>query len=93
MKTYILEWRPQTSRYKMKDFTTDFEDWHPGALREKGFTKDVVETLLFSHEKDVPYLDYIKAIIDSGDRTALAVKVHDLRHNLLRAQDGGTPAS
>ena len=73
----------------LHDVIEDSEDWHPGALREKGFTEDVVDTLLLlTHEKDVPYLDYIKAILDSGDKTALAVKVHDLRHNLLRARAG-----
>ena len=65
-------------------------DWSAGAIREEGFSEEVIDTLmLLTHDKTVPYLDYIRAIANSGNRTALAVKLNDLRHNLERGRAGG----
>ena len=54
-------------------------------------TSDEVETLfgsrvceevrILTHEKTAPYKDYVKGIIGSGCREAMAVKLADLIHN------------
>lgn len=73
----------------LHDVIEDSEDWSAGKLREKGFTEDIVDTLLLlTHEKGISYQDYLKRIIDSGDKTALAVKLQDIRHNLQRSRSG-----
>lgn len=65
-------------------------DWTAGALREEGFNEDVIDTLvLLTHDKEVPYLEYVRSIVESGNRTALSVKLNDLRHNLERGLEGG----
>lgn len=64
--------------------------WDAGSIREEGFSEEVIDTLLLlTHDKDTPYLDYIRRIVDSGNATALAVKMNDLRHNLERDRAGG----
>ncbi len=65
-------------------------DWTPGRIREKGFSEHIVDTLLLlCHDKSVPYMDYVEAIVHSGNKTAIAVKLNDLRHNLARGRAGG----
>ncbi len=55
------------------DITLDF-------LREQGFTADIVAAVaLLTHDEDVPYMDYVKAI--SQNPIAKTVKLADLRHN------------
>ena len=44
---------------------------------------------LLTHDKSIPYMDYVKKILDSGNETALAVKMNGLRHNLARGKAGG----
>ena len=39
------------------------------------------EVRLLTHEKGTPYKDYVKGIIESGCREAMAVKLADLIHN------------
>lgn len=34
-----------------------------------------------NHDDDVPYMDYVQKIKDSGNPIAKAVKLADLRHN------------
>lgn len=65
-------------------------DYNAGDLREEGFSENIVDTLmLLTHDKQVPYQEYIGNIIASGNRTAIAVKINDLRHNLQRGRAGG----
>jgi (p)ppGpp synthase/HD superfamily hydrolase len=49
-------------------------------LRENGFSEEVIYTVsLLTHEKSVPYMDYIKAL--SFNDIAKAIKKADLEHN------------
>ena len=65
-------------------------DYTAGYLRDRGFSEKIVDTLmLLCHDKSIPYLDYVRNIVDSGNRTALAVKLNDLHHNLSRGKAGG----
>lgn len=49
-------------------------------LREQGFPKQITDAiLLLSHDKSVPYLDYVKGVRDNP--IARTVKLTDLRHN------------
>ena len=64
-------------------------DYRAGDLREEGFNESIVDTLmLLTHDKDIPYMDYVRNIAESGNRTAIAVKINDLRHNLERGRKG-----
>ena len=59
-------------------------------LIEEGFSEEVISTLrLLTHDKQTPYMEYIERICKSGNRTALNVKLNDLRHNLARGKAGG----
>lgn len=59
--------------------------WTPGRIREKGFPEKVIDSLcLLTHRNGVPYMDYIKGIVDSGDPVALSVKLNDLQYILKR---------
>lgn len=59
-------------------------------LLNAGFSTDVVDSLrLLTHDKTISYMDYIRRIVESGDKTALNVKLNDLHHNLARGQAGG----
>lgn len=49
-------------------------------LKAEGFNDQVIETLvLLTHDKSVPYMDYINKI--KGNSLARQVKLADLRHN------------
>lgn len=51
-------------------------------LKSLGIPDDVIDTLsLLTHDDDVPYMDYVQKIKDSGNPIAKAVKLADLRHN------------
>jgi hypothetical protein len=55
-----------------------------------GVALKIIRTLqVLTHDKNVPYMDYIHNIEASGNKTALQVKINDLRHNLLRGTIGG----
>lgn len=59
-------------------------------LREMGVALKIIRTLqVLTHDKSVPYMDYIRSIEASGNEVALQVKLNDLRHNLLRGSIGG----
>ena len=69
----------------VEDTWWDFDD-----LLNEGFPVRVVDSLrLLTHDKNMPYMDYIKNICESGDKVALAVKINDLNHNLKRGRAGG----
>ena len=59
-------------------------------LREMGVALKIIRTLqVLTHDKSVPYMDYIRSIEASGNEAALNVKLNDLRHNLHRGTIGG----
>ncbi|MBQ9310135.1 MAG: hypothetical protein IJ222_04645 [Bacteroidales bacterium] len=65
-------------------------EWTAGEIREKGFSEEIIDTLvLLTHEVGIPYMDYVKKIMDSGNQTAIHVKLNDLHHNLERGRKGG----
>lgn len=65
-------------------------EWTAGKIREKGFPERIIDTLcLLTPREGVPYMDYIKGIVDSGDLVALSVKLNDLQHNIKRGVAGG----
>jgi len=56
------------------------EEWSFPKLQAEGFSKRVLNALvLLTHDKEVPYDDYIKAISHNHDATM--VKMADLRDN------------
>lgn len=66
------------------------KDWTFEDLLQDGFPKHIVDTLrLLTHDKETPYMDYIRNICESGNKVALAVKINDLNHNLKRGRAGG----
>lgn len=59
----------------VEDTDTTFED-----LSAMGFPQEVTDVLkLLTHEKSVPYMEYVKKI--STNPVATKVKIADLRHN------------
>lgn len=59
----------------VEDTPTTFEE-----LEKQGIKSEVIEALrLLTHEKGVPYFDYIKSI--KTNPNAVKVKLADLRHN------------
>ena len=51
-------------------------------LRQQGIPDEVIATLrILTHDDVVPYMDYIQRIKDSGNQSAITVKLADLRHN------------
>lgn len=59
----------------VEDTEYTFED-----LKNMGFPNEVIEVLkLLTHEENVPYMDYVKAL--SINPIAKAVKIADLMHN------------
>ena len=66
------------------------KDWTFDDLLQDGFPRHIVDTLrLLTHDKETPYMDYIRNICESDDEVALAVKINDLNHNLKRGRAGG----
>lgn len=59
----------------VEDSSTTFED-----LKVEGITSEIINHVrLLTHDKSVPYLEYIAAI--KGDPVACEVKLADLHHN------------
>ena len=51
-------------------------------LEAQGISITVIESLnLLTHDDAIPYIEYVQRIKDSGKRSAIAVKLADLRHN------------
>lgn len=62
-------------------------DWTFEDLLNEGIPSEIVNALrLLTHEKSVPYMDYVQNIIDSHNPLALKVKYHDLIHNYSRGK-------
>lgn len=69
----------------VEDTRYDFSD-----LEELGFSELVIDTLrLLTHDKQTPYMEYIKRICESGNEVAVNVKINDLKHNMARGRAGG----
>ena len=69
----------------VEDTTYTLED-----IAEEGFSKEVLSALfLLTHEKCIPYMEYIEMICESGNKTAINVKINDLKHNIARGRAGG----
>lgn len=83
----------KTEAQKVAGFLHDVledSDFTPEDLLSEGIGPDVVAALrLLTHDKEVPYEDYVRSIVKSGDETAIPVKASDLRHNLRRGSSGG----
>lgn len=63
-----------------------------GDMIEAGVPEEYVSSLsLLTRDKTVPYLGYVTRIAESGNPTAIAVKLNDLRHNLKRGVEKGYP--
>lgn len=55
-------------------------------LLAKGVARSIVESVLvLTHDKTKTYFEYIQCIIDSHNKTAIAVKLNDLKHNYERS--------
>ena len=66
------------------------KEWTFEDLLRDGFPEHIVNTLrLLTHDKETPYMDYVRNICESGNKVALAVKINDLNHNLKRGRAGG----
>lgn len=69
----------------VEDTTNTFDD-----LLSLGVAPEIIKVLrILTHDKSIPYMDYIRNIKESGNVTALQVKLNDLRHNLQRGKAGG----
>lgn len=66
----------------VEDSEVTFDD-----LDNYGFSTEVIEALkLLTHDKKrISYDEYVRAIIASGNATAINVKINDLRNNIARA--------
>lgn len=70
----------------LHDVVEDTE-WTFDDLAERGVPEKIISVLkLCTHEKDMDYFDYVQRIIDSGNKTAINVKLNDLHHNLARGK-------
>ena len=57
-------------------------------LRAQGVEEGVLEAVdLLTHRPEISYEDYVRKIVQSGNETAIHVKLNDLHHNLWRAED------
>lgn len=66
----------------VEDTDYTFED-----LLDVGIPDGVVNALrLLTHQKETPYIDYVKGIIESKNPIALQVKYNDLKHNYARGK-------
>lgn len=65
----------------LHDVVEDNKDYTFEKLEELGFGKREIDALkLLTHEKGVPYMDYVEKIKENKDATK--VKLLDLEHNL-----------
>ena len=68
----------------------EVSDWTIEKLRDRGFSENVLCTLVtLTYDKVSPYMDYVRGIAESGNPTAVAVKLNDFRHMLVKDRAGG----
>lgn len=67
-------------------------EWTAGKIRERGFSEHIIDTLmLLTRDRDIPYEEHLQRIIDSGNETAIAVKMNALKQNIAWNHDGRYP--
>jgi len=65
-------------------------DWDFDDLKDEGVPSEIIEALkLLTHEDGTDYYEYVQRIIDSGNMTAINVKLNDLTHNIARGKAFG----
>ena len=70
------------------DFDGNPQLLHMNAVSAAGSNDD--ERLVgMLHDKETPYMDYVRNICESGNKVAPAFKINDLNHNLKRGRDDG----
>ena len=71
--------------FVFEELFTDFED-----LEDEDVPSEIIDALkLLTHEEGTDYYDYVQHIIDSGNTTAINVKLNDLTHNIARGKAFG----
>ena len=64
----------------LHDLVEDNEEWTFERLKDEGFSERVISALrLLTHDKSIPYDNYIKAL--AGNKDARRVKRAGLKHN------------
>ena len=85
----------QTDAEKCVGFLHDVvedTDWTFDDLRNEDIPDEIIEALrLCTHSDSMSYEDYVQRIIDSGNMTAIHVKLNDLHHNIARGKAFGYP--
>ncbi len=85
----------QTDAEKCVGFLHDVvedTDWTFDDLRNEDIPDEIIEALrLCTHNDSISYEDYVQRIIDSGNMTAIHVKLNDLHHNIARGKAFGYP--
>ena len=83
----------QTNAEKCVGFLHDVvedTDWTFDDLRDEELPEEIIEALqLCTHRDGQEYYDYVQRIIDSGNMTAIHVKLNDLHHNIARGKAFG----
>ena len=70
--------------------TVEDTDITVASLKEEGFPKEVTDAIsLLTHDKTVPYMEYITKI--KSNEIATKVKIADLRHNMDVTRNPGEP--
>lgn len=85
----------QTDAEKCVGFLHDVvedTDWTFDDLRNEDIPDEIIEALrLCTHSDSMSYEYYVQRIIDSGNMTAIHVKLNDLHHNIARGKAFGYP--
>ena len=85
----------QTDAEKCVGFLHDVvedTDWTFDDLRNENVPEEIIDALrLCTHDDSISYDDYVQRIIDSGNMTAIHVKLNDLHHNIARGKAFGYP--
>lgn len=80
----------RTDEERMAGFLHDVledSDYNADGILASGIPESVVNALkLLTHERNTPYMEYVRAIIASGNPIAIRVKFNDLTHNLARGK-------